>query len=155
MAAFDAKLVELAGCNWLASQLQSAGIEVARPERDRGVDLIAYIDRDHRVPKFIACPIQMKAATKEVFSINAKYASFPGLLLVYVWNLGDSTATKSYALTDEEALAVAAEMGWSETDSRRIHGSYSTTQPSKRLRALLARFEMKADNWFSRISGSK
>lgn len=35
----DTQLVELAGRNWLASELLRAGLEVARPERDRGIDL--------------------------------------------------------------------------------------------------------------------
>lgn len=42
----DKNIVELAGRNWLASQLFRAGLEVARPERDRGIDLIAYLDMD-------------------------------------------------------------------------------------------------------------
>jgi hypothetical protein len=38
----DTQIVELAGRNRLASELQKANIEVARPERDHGVDLLAY-----------------------------------------------------------------------------------------------------------------
>lgn len=45
-ATVDTQLVELAGRNWLASELLRAGLEVARPERDRGIDLIAYVDLD-------------------------------------------------------------------------------------------------------------
>lgn len=90
----DTQLVELAGRNWLASELMQAGIEVARPERDRGIDLIAYLDRDVRIGKFIACPIQMKAAQRQVFSIDPKYAKIPGLLLAYVWHLGNQSTTK-------------------------------------------------------------
>jgi hypothetical protein len=37
----DSLLVELAGTNWLMSQLLHLGLEVAKPERDRGIDLIA------------------------------------------------------------------------------------------------------------------
>ena len=143
----DAQLVELAGRNWLAAQLQRSGIEVARPERDRGVDLIAYIDRDTRVPNFVALPLQIKAATCEVFSLNTKYAKFPGLVLVYVWNLADSAKTKCFALTYPEALHVAEQMGWTQTNSWALQGSYSTTRPSKRLCALLAKYEMTAEKW--------
>lgn len=95
----DPQLVELQGRNWLASELMRAGIEVARPERDRGVDLIAYVDLDARIGKFVACPIQMKAATRSVFSLYPKYAKFPGLLLAYVWNLGSPPNTQCFALT--------------------------------------------------------
>jgi len=51
----DPQLVELAGRNWLTSQLLQAGLEVARPERDRGIDLIAYRDMDER-NRFLAYP---------------------------------------------------------------------------------------------------
>jgi hypothetical protein len=64
--------VELAGRNWLASELLRAGLEVARPERDRGIDLIAYLDLDERVSSFLACPIQMKAATGALFQPVSK-----------------------------------------------------------------------------------
>lgn len=74
----DTQLVELAGRNWLASELLGSGIEVARPERDRGIDLIAYVDRDARVGNFVACPIQMKAATNAVFSLDPKVRQVSG-----------------------------------------------------------------------------
>jgi hypothetical protein len=139
----DTQLVELSGRSWLASQLMRAGIEIARPERDRGIDLIAYVDRDARIGNFIACPIQMKAATGAVFSLDPKYAKFPGLVLAYVWNLGDAANTKCFALTFREALNIAHRMGWTKTDSWRTGGrnkkrGYSTTKPSKRLRNLLS-----------------
>lgn len=87
----DGQLVELAGRNWLCSQLVLAGLEVARPERDHGIDLIAYIDKAAK--RFVACPIQMKGATNESFSIHKRYKSFPSLLHVYVWHLGEPSRT--------------------------------------------------------------
>jgi hypothetical protein len=153
----DTQLVELAGRNWLASELLRAGVEVAKPERDRGIDLIAYLDLDERVGKFVACPIQMKAATGAVFSLDPKYAKFPRLLLAYVWNLGIPSETTCFALTYAEALSVAEKMGWTKTASWLTGGSsgyrrYSTTAPSRRLRDLLAPYEMISDKWWSRIS---
>lgn len=155
----DTQLVELAGRNWLASELMRAGIEVARPERDRGIDLIAYVDLDDRVGDFTACPIQMKAATDQVFSLDPKYAKFPGLILAYVWHLADSSKTKCYALTYDEALRVAQRMEWTETDSWLRGGSkgkpgYSTTRPSKRLQALLAPYEMDSSKWWQKVNKS-
>jgi len=44
--AMDSQTVEIIGRNYLVSRLVSDGLEVARPERDRGVDLIAYLDLD-------------------------------------------------------------------------------------------------------------
>src|SRR5205085_571466 len=58
----DGQIVELRGRNWLVGELLRAGLEVARPERDRGIDLIAYADLD-ATGRFVARPIQMKAAT--------------------------------------------------------------------------------------------
>jgi hypothetical protein len=64
--------VEIIGRNYLVSMVVSDGLEVARPERDRGVDLIAYLDLDE-ARRFVACPIQMKAATTASFSLFSKY----------------------------------------------------------------------------------
>jgi hypothetical protein len=152
----DTQLVELAGRNWLASELMRAGIEIARPERDRGIDLIAYIDLDDRIGQFLACPIQMKAATDQVFSLDPKYARFPGLLLAYVWNLADSSKTKCFALTYGEALEIAEKMAWTKTASWVKGGAsgkrgYSTTRPSKRLCELLGPYEMNPDKWWDKL----
>ncbi len=76
----DSQTVEIIGRNYLVSQLVSAGLEVARPERDRGVDLIAYVDLDEAGGGFVACPIQMKAATKASFAVDRKYEKLTKLL---------------------------------------------------------------------------
>jgi hypothetical protein len=148
--------VELAGRNWLASELMQAGIEVARPERDRGIDLIAYLDREVRTGRFIACPIQLKAAQRQVFSIDPKYAKTPGLVLAYVWNLGNESITKCFALTYAEALAVARKMRYTRTASWRTGAGshkrgYTTTRPSKPLQRLLAGYEMDAAKWIQKV----
>jgi hypothetical protein len=75
----DSQQIEIVGRNFLVNELLRGGVEVARPERDRGVDLIAYLDSP-----FCAVPIQMKAATGEVLSVHAKYEKLPDLLLAYV-----------------------------------------------------------------------
>lgn len=154
----DTQLVELAGRNWLTSELLRAGLEVARPERDRGVDLIAYRDIDEK-HQFNACPIQMKAATGEVFSLDPKYEKFPRLVLAYIWHLGDPIRTKCFALTYAEALQVADEMGWTKTPSwltggRNKQRGYSTTAPSERLKSLLVPFEMTSEKWLEKMGGS-
>jgi hypothetical protein len=153
----DTQLVELAGRNWLASELLRASVEVAKPERDRGIDLIAYVDLDKRVGNFVACPIQMKAASGAVFSLDPKYAKFPRLLLAYIWNLGNPAEIRCFALTYTEALRVAEKMGWTKTASWLKGGNtgrrgYSTTAPSKRLRSLLVAYEMDSEKWWNKIS---
>jgi hypothetical protein len=156
----DTQLVELAGRNWLASQLQSAKIEVARPERDRGIDLIAYLDRDAQAGQFVARPIQMKAATAECFSLDPKYEKFHQLLLVYIWNLRDPSKTTCFALSYKDAERIAVEMGWTDTSSW-IDGAktgkrgYYTSAPSKRLRGLLEPCKMTTpQQWLDKIRGS-
>jgi len=50
----DSQMVELAGRHWLTSQLLRADLEVALPERDRGIDLIVYADLDEQMGDFVA-----------------------------------------------------------------------------------------------------
>ena len=150
-------MVELAGRNWLTSELLRAGLEVARPERDRGVDVIAYRDIGEK-NQFRASPIRLKAATGAVFSLDPKYEKFPKLILVYVWYLGDPMKTKCYALTYAEALQVADNMGWTKTSSwltggRNKKRGYSTTAPSERLKSMLSPFEMSPEKWRKKIGG--
>ena len=67
----DTQQIEIIGRGLLTAHLIEGGVEVARPERDRGVDLIAYVDT---LPGgFAACPIQMKAFTDRAFAIWRKY----------------------------------------------------------------------------------
>jgi hypothetical protein len=83
------------------------GLDVAVPARDRGIDLIAYFDLSSNVKEFVARPIQMKASSEESFSIDRKYKRVANLIIAYVWHVHDPNATVTYALTYEEALAVA------------------------------------------------
>lgn len=155
----DKQLIELAGRNWLASQLQRIGIEVARPERDRGIDLIAYIDRDEQVRRletFVARPIQLKAASYRCFSLDPKYARIPGLILAYVWNLAAPSETVCFALTYPEALGVATQMKYTNSNSWRTGGrhkkkGYTTNSPGKVLRGLLAQYEMSDEKWWTKM----
>jgi hypothetical protein len=96
--------------NRLAGELQRAGIEVARPERDHGIDLVAYLDRE----RFCARPIQMKAASRENFDIHRRYSEFPDLMLVFVWDI-DYPVSRYFALSYRDAESVAHEMGWTAT----------------------------------------
>lgn len=149
MPSMDGQSVEIIGRNFLVSQLVADGLEVARPERDRGVDLIAYLDLDE-AGRFVACPIQMKAATAASFSLFRKYERIAQLLLVYVWNAQEPGRARAYALRYSEAKAVADEMGWTRTESWR-RGGYSTTRPSRRLQGLLDPFLMGSGAWHRRV----
>ncbi|BCM03219.1 hypothetical protein ACQCP0_23670 [Ralstonia pseudosolanacearum] len=151
-ATTDTQLTEIFGRNRLINDLLRSGIEVATPVRDRGVDLIAYVDIDEQIGKFAAVPIQIKAATQRSFSIDRKYAKFPDLLLAFVWGVQKPEAATIYALTYLESLDVGESMGWLQTESWREGGRYTTTAPSERLLGLLSRYEVQPGTWKARIT---
>ncbi len=149
---FHSQTVEIVGRNWLISQLYRAGIEVARPERDHGIDLIAFLDLDKR-KRFVAFPVQMKAAQKESFTVYKRFGNFPNLRLVYIWNLSGPEPS-AYCLTYPEAEGVARQINWTRTLSWKTGASgnnrpgYSTSRPTPKLKALLAPYAMKSpDDW--------
>ena|SRR2546422_856212 len=150
----DSQAVEILGRNRLVSELVAAGIEVARPERDRGIDLIAYLDRVGDVRTFRAVPIQMKAASAACFSLDAKYKKTNGLVIAYVWHLSSPEHGVTYATSYNEALKIAAAMGYTTSPSWR-KGSYSTSHPSARLRDLLEPFRTSPKSWRNRITQSQ
>lgn len=98
MTSSDSALVEIIGRHRLIQELLTAGLEVAVPQRDRGIDLIAYVDRDSRVSTFVAVPIQMKLRLAGR-SINRRYAPLRNLLHAFVWGLGAAVEPATYALT--------------------------------------------------------
>lgn len=150
----DTQLTEIFGRNRLVNDLLRSGVEVAAPVRDRGIDLIAYVDIDEQIGRFTAVPIQIKAATQRMFSIDRKYAKFPDLLLAYVWGVGHPETATIYALSYLESISVGQSMGWLETDSWCRGGRYTTTAPSERLIRLLAPFEAKPATWKKRITSA-
>jgi len=83
----DTQTIELVGQHRLASELLLAGLEVAFPARDRGVDLIAYAEVGRGLGGFVARPIQMKVASRRSFGIWKKYEKIHGLILAFVWHL--------------------------------------------------------------------
>lgn len=144
----NSQIVELIGRNYLVSELLKAGFEVASPLRDRGVDLIAYMDIDEDIDQFVGIPIQLKAASKRTFSIHRKYNKFPNLIMAYVWDLASTEFQPTiYALSQAEAVAVGDAMGYTKTASWQVKGSYDQTQPSKRLIEHLKPYEMSSDTW--------
>jgi hypothetical protein len=66
----DTQMTEILGRQAVVEQLIRAGLEVAVPHRDRGIDLIVYADLMTEVNEFAALPIQMKAASNRAFSIE-------------------------------------------------------------------------------------
>lgn len=147
----DSQQTEILGRNLLITELVRAGVEVALPLRDHGVDLLAYVDIDEQEKgagsktKFTAVPIQMKAATATNFSLNKKYERLANLLLVYVWHVGDDKP-EFFALTYAQALSVAHASGWTTTASWG-KGAYATTRVGKDIRVRLEPYRMYRDRW--------
>lgn len=68
----------LATCS--ITELENANIQVAYPEHDRGIDLIAFrADRP-----FQACALQVKAFAADGFYTNDKYLRIASLRIVYI-----------------------------------------------------------------------
>ncbi len=148
----DPQTIELLGRNRLVEELFRAGLEVALPLRDRGIDLIAYEDTGEGVAAFSARPIQMKVASDERFNVDRKYAAFPGLIIAFVWNVGNSEKGVTYALTHADVLSVADQMGYTQTHARE-NGRYACTSISGKLRALLEAHRMRPTKWREMIAG--
>ena len=147
----DSQTIELLGRHRLADELILAGLEVAYPARDRGIDVIAYADLDERSERFVACPIQMKASSGRRFGVYRKYARFSEIILAYVWNLRSPDDAETFALTYAEAEAVAEAMGWTETASWTEKGGYSSA-PSAKLMELLEPYRMTPVRWYEKVT---
>jgi len=148
----DSQTLELVGQHRLAGELLLAGLEVAFPARDRGVDLIAYADVDPGAGRFVARPIQLKAASRRSFGIWRKYEKIHDLIFAFVWHLDGADPPETYALTHGEGVAVGEAMGWLATESWTLHGAYTTTQPGVRLRGLLQAHRMDPGRWREKIT---
>jgi len=150
----DSQVTELQGRGRLIGELLVAGLEVAVPARDRGVDLVAYLDLKTSTPEFRARPVQMKAASKRHFSVAKKYARIRDLVLAFVWHLNDARSPVTYAMSYPDAVSIARKMGYTATRSWKIGGGYSTQNPSKRLLKLLEPHLMNGSKWLELIRAS-
>jgi hypothetical protein len=150
----DTQTIELVGRHRLVSELLKAGLEVALPSRDRGVDLIAYLDLEPELGRFVARPIQLKAASRRSFGIWRKYLKINELIIAYVWHLDGEGQPDTYALTCSEAAAIAEALGWTATSSWNNAGVYTTNAPSSELCKLLEPHRMTPEKWMAKIKGS-
>ena len=149
----DTQTIELLGRNRLIDELLLAGLEVALPARDRGVDLIAYVDMESKVSAFVAVPIQMKAASTRAFSVDRKYAKIANLVIAYVWGLQKPEHAVTYAMSYRDAVGVADGMNYTKTPSWG-RGQYSTSAPSKKLCNLLQPYKMSSAAWWQLVAGN-
>lgn len=121
----DSQLVEIIGRSRLIESVLRAGLEVAIPQRDHGIDLIVFDEGDrHRRKAFRAIPIQMKSSSTQQFVISRRYEQFPDLRIAHVWNVHDTAAVEIYVLTHEESVRIGDQVGWTKTRSWSL-GAYS------------------------------
>ena len=120
--------------------------------RDRGIDLIAYVDLDQQLGLFKARPIQMKSARERSFGVWRKYRKIQDLIMAFVWHLDDPAKAVTYAVTCVEAEAIARELEWTSTASWNEKGTYSTNSPSVKLCQLLEPHRMSKEAWKAKIT---
>jgi hypothetical protein len=147
----DSQLTELVGRHFLIAQLVAADLEVAIPVRDRGIDLIAYLDLTTETKQFISCPIQMKASREARFGADKKYEKIANLLIAYVWHIDDPVNACVYALTYQEAVGLLEKRGHTETSSWIDKGGYTVPNPSESWLEDLKPYKMTPDCWRDRI----
>lgn len=135
--------VELAGRYRLTSELLAAGVNVALPVFDSGIDLIAYVEARGALT---ARPIQMKAASSRSFGVDRKYAKSPDLIIAYVWGVNDAAMAATFAMTYREAAILAKKLGWAGTPSWQ-RGGYVTTKPSRKILQMLEPYCMSPKRW--------
>jgi hypothetical protein len=145
----DTQQIEILGRAALTAELMGDGLEVAKPDRDAGIDLIAFTVNPWR-----AVPIQMKVATGAAFSVHRKYERLDQLVMVYVWNAGRGADADFYAMPWTTAKKIAERLGWTTTESwtreqrgNPDRGGYATTKPSARVREELEAHRMGPGRW--------
>ena len=137
----DSKQVELIATSWMEAQLMRKGYEVARPLRDKGIDIIAY--RDDPDHAFSATPIQIKSAQKKTFSIQKKYAD-RNIVMAYIWN-ATSDAPTLFLVPYAEAVQLLDSIGDAINSTSWVeYGAYSSQSPSK---ALIEKMKPFKDNF--------
>ncbi len=144
MIELGSQQIEILGRSRLKAALIEAGLEVATPERDSGIDLIMY-RWSPEGGEFIARPIQMKAATEFTFSVDRKYERIPALVIAYVMNTRGADHA-IHAMTYPEATEVARILGWTKTKSWE-DGGYTRTYGSRKLVEALEPYRMAPGNW--------
>jgi hypothetical protein len=109
----DGQLIEIANTHRAITSALEAGLDVARPERDDGIDLIIY---SRKGGPWKSVPVQIKSR----FNIQKKYENRPGLVMCFV--CGETI----YALTHEQAIEIGMTRGYTDTASwNKPDGSYS------------------------------
>lgn len=142
----DSQTIELLGRNRLVDELLQAGLEVALPVAQRGVDLIVFTHQNDG--SFVACPVQLRASSGRKFTIDHASDKMPNLIYAFVWGIGsDKVAT--YALTHKEMQRIGESTGYSlmQSSQRALYDHAS----NRSLLDELERYRMTPDAWRSKL----
>ena len=106
---------ELINTHRAIESVLEAGLDVAMPLKDDGIDLVCYVSKGDG--PWISVAVQVKSR----FEIDKKYLSRPGLVMCFV------SPEKIYVLTHERAVEIALVRGYLNEDnvSWRDLGGYS------------------------------
>ena len=142
--------VEVLGRAWLTGQLLRVGIDLARPDRDTGVDLIAY-------PADLAwfCPMQLKVVTGDGITVWRKYVGLP-LAVVYVFlgttdgGLGRRRDTQTFVMSPEQACDLPRRC---RRHFAPEHLTYRFDPIHSALHELLELYTVADEQWHERLPG--
>jgi hypothetical protein len=134
----DTQQVEVVGRALVTAELTRDGLEVARPERDAGIDLIAF-----RRNPWSAVPVQLKVLGKPGFNFEPKYEHHCALVFIYVW----LDCSEFYVLTWKQADDLITSLGY----KRDSDGRWVTSSASAELRRALAEFRVNRGAWVSAL----
>jgi len=144
------------GREHVVAALERAGLEVERlPRVNDRVHLVARATLGVSPVRRIERPLHVQASATSSFRVLRSWAAPPDLLLVYTWHVTETTEAVSYALTYQEAEAIAERMGWTTTWAwRQRGGGYGTTkaEQNRRLRDLLAPHRMTPQTWWDKVT---
>jgi hypothetical protein len=83
----------------------SDGIEVARTERDIGIDLLVFEKNQTLNEQLTVLPVKLKAFGNRGFSLNEK--KYKNMYMAYVWLNGNSSEAEVYLMSFEQAVDIA------------------------------------------------
>jgi len=138
----DTQQKELIGRAALETELIKRGFEVARPHRDKGIDLLVFLGEPTK--PFAALPIQMKAYTGTTFGVWRKYEQMTGLILVYIWDILNQP--RFFMMTYSEAAQLVP-------DERKLTPSWNKPLPkggwhwTKAPKYVVKQIERFEDRW--------
>lgn len=150
----DPQHIGIIGKHIVIANLFAAGLEVAEPIRDRGVDLIAFHDGKNG-ERFDAWPIQVKSSRGKSFLLDKKYEKLPRLIIVYVWNADCHDKNEIFALTYPEALKVLEEQGYANKKSWTQGRKWVVTNVGVKLEMLLEPHRMTPERWAKKLHAAR